>query len=518
MSNQDNINGFLDSMDFDSTPAAEAPSPQSVPFTPAAVWPGEEPAQQTAAAAPVQAEPVPAAQPTAQPAAPQEVIPTPAPAVQTPQIPQAAPAVQQQTVPQQQPAIQQQVITQAQPIVQQQVMPQQQPVVQEQVVPQTQPIVQQAAPETAHVQETMLDKFDMVMQNLEVQGEKRMIEALAAKPAIFSYAKVKENIEDRDSTFEDLRQKYEADFPELSDSKTISWTVNYGKTTKSVSNPGSDKVYDIKAEIENSKAFKEALKKAKTDADKNPECIVKLFKKAQTKGEALSGIKELCLTKAEAAQTNKPIVLLPSKDGRVYEQRRNEIGCFTATAENVREFEDIQAEFKMALPKIPAHIFSKVMGFFKSISDELHYEVLVHILYDTEEKEYIIKVPKQRISEASVNSETDEPYPDRYIHVMDFHSHNTMPAVFSGTDNADEKETRLYAVAGRFNRTFPEITVRAGCAGKFIPLNPEDVFEGDFFGSYPEEWKENIRHWGTEIKKPWHMGLRLKRTFGEDRI
>ena len=499
MSNQDNINGFLDSMDFDSTPAAEAPSPQSVPFTPAAVWPGEEPAQQTAAAAPVQAEPVPAAPPTAQPAAPQEVIPTPAPDVQNPQTPQAVTTVQQQVIPQTQPIVQQQPMVQPQPVVQQ-------------------PVMQQAAPNPAPVQETMLDKFDMVMQNLEVQGEKRMLDALAAKPAIFSYAKVKENIEDRDSTFEDLRQKYEADFPELSDPKTISWTVNYGKTTKSVSNPGSDKVYDIKAEIENSKAFKEALKKAKTDADKNPECIVKLFKKAQTKGEALSGIKELCLTKAEAAQTNKPIVLLPSKDGRVYEQRRNEIGCFTAPAENVREFEDIQAEFKMALPKIPAHIFSKVMGFFKSISDELHYEVLVHILYDTEEKEYIIKVPKQRISEASVNSETDEPYPDRYIHVMDFHSHNTMPAVFSGTDNADEKETRLYAVAGRFNRTFPEITVRAGCAGKFIPLNPEDVFEGDFFGSYPEEWKENIRHWGTEIKKPWHMSLRLKRTFGEDRL
>ena len=502
MSNQDNIDSFLDSMDFDSVPAAEAPSPQSVPFTPAAVWPGEEPAQQTAAAAPVQAEPVPAAPPTAQPAAPQEAIPTPAPAVQTPQIPQAAPAIQQQVIPQQQPVVQQQVVPPVQPAIQQQPMPQ----------------AQQAAPDPAPVQETMLDKFDMVMQNLEVQGEKRMLDALAAKPAIFSYAKVKENIEDRDSTFEDLRQKYEADFPELSDSKTISWTVNYGKTTKSVSNPGSDKVYDIKTEIENSKAFKEALKKAKTDAEKNPECIVKLFKKAQTKGEALSGIKELCLTKAEAAQTNKPIVLLPSKDGRVYEQRRNEIGCFTAPAENVREFEDIRAEFKMALPKIPAHIFSKVMGFFKSISDELHYEVLVHILYDTEEKEYIIKVPKQRISEASVNSETDEPYPDRCIHVMDFHSHNTMPAVFSETDNADEKETRLYAVAGRFNQTFPEITVRAGCAGKFIPLNPEDVFEGNFFDSYPQEWKENIRHWGTEIKRPWHMGLRLKKVFGEDRL
>lgn len=496
MSNQDNINSFLDSMDFDSTPAAGAPSPQSVPFTPAAVWPGEEPAQQTAAAAPVQAEPAPAAPPTAQPTAPQEVIPTPAPAVQTPRIPQASPATEQQTVPQ------------TQPIVQQQVVPQQQSVAQ-------QPVMQPAAPDPAPVQETMLDPFDAAMQNLEVQGEKRMLEALAAKPAIFSYAKVKENIEDRDSTFEDLRQRYEADFPELSDSKTISWTVNYGKTTKSVSNPGSDKVYDIKSEIENSKAFKEALKKAKTDADKNPECIVKLFKKAQTKGEALSGIKELCLTKAEAAQTNKPIVLLPSKDGRVYEQRRNEIGCFTAPAENVREFEDIRAEFKMALPKIPAHIFSKVMGFFKSISDELHYEVLVHILYDTEEKEYIIKVPKQRISEASVNSETDEPYPERYIHVMDIHSHNTMPAVFSETDNDDEKETRLYAVAGRFDRTFPEITVRAGCAGKFIYLPPEEVFEGNFFGDFPKEWKESIQ---VAEEKPHRIILHIRHFFGEDRL
>ena len=522
MSNQDNINSFLDGMDFDSTPAEQAPSPQSVPFTPAAVWPGEEPAQQTAAAAPVQAEPVPAAPPTAQPTAPQEVIPTPAPAVQTPQIPQAAPAVQQQVITQAQPIVQQQVMPQQQPVVQEQVIPQAQQVVppvqpaaQQQPVAQTQPAMQPAAPDPAPVQETMLDKFDMVMQNLEVQGEKRMLEALAAKPAVFSYAKVKENIEDRDSTFEDLRQKYEADFPELSDPKTISWTVNYGKTTKSVSNPGSDKVYDIKAEIENSKAFKEALKKAKTDAEKNPECIVKLFKKAQTKGEALSGIKELCLTKAEAAQTNKPIVLLPSKDGRVYEQRRNEIGCFTAPAENVREFEDIRAEFKMALPKIPAHIFSKVMGLFKSISDELHYEVLVHILYDTEEKEYIIKVPKQRISHVAVNSEAEEPYPERYIHVVDFHSHNTMPAVFSETDNDDEKETRLYAVAGRFDRTFPEITVRAGCAGKFIYLPPEEVFEGNFFGDFPKEWKENIR---IAEEKPHRIIPHIRRFFGEERI
>ena len=112
MSNQDNINSFLDSMDdFNSIPAAEATSPQSVPFTPAAVWPGEEPAQQPAAAAQARTEPTLTAPPTAQPAAPQEAIPTPAPAVQIPQTPQAAPIIQQQQVVPQTQIVQQQVMS-----------------------------------------------------------------------------------------------------------------------------------------------------------------------------------------------------------------------------------------------------------------------------------------------------------------------------------------------------------------------------------------------------------------------
>ena len=81
MNNQDNINGFLDSMDdFENVPAEQAPSAKSVPFTPAAVWPGEEQtAPQQVAAPPVQAE-------TAQPEVPtqpviQQAVGTPVPQV-----------------------------------------------------------------------------------------------------------------------------------------------------------------------------------------------------------------------------------------------------------------------------------------------------------------------------------------------------------------------------------------------------------------------------------------------------
>lgn len=160
MSNQDNINSFLDSMDnFDCTPAEEAPTPLSVPFTPAAVWPGEESAQQPEAAR-VQAESVPTGTPTTQTAETQEVVPTPAPAVQTPPTPPEAPALQQQVAPQTQPTVQQEPVTQSQP----------------------------AVSDSGPIQQTILDPFDAALKNVEKQGEKRMLEALAAKPAIYSSA------------------------------------------------------------------------------------------------------------------------------------------------------------------------------------------------------------------------------------------------------------------------------------------------------------------------------------------
>ncbi len=58
----------------------------------------------------------------------------------------------------------------------------------------------------------------------------------------------------------------------------------YGKTTKTILNPGSDKVYDIKAEIEKSKTFLENIRKAKTDAEKHPECQIKPSIRAQKQG------------------------------------------------------------------------------------------------------------------------------------------------------------------------------------------------------------------------------------------
>jgi PRTRC genetic system protein A len=61
--------------------------------------------------------------------------------------------------------------------------------------------------------------------------------------------------------------------------------------------------------------------------------------------------------------------------------------------------------------------------------------------------------------------------------LIEVHSHNSMPAYFSGTDNHDETGFRIYAVIGRIDSHRPEIRVRIGVYGNFIPVPAGLVFD-----------------------------------------
>lgn len=104
--------------------------------------------------------------------------------------------------------------------------------------------------------------------------------------------------------------------------------------------------------------------------------------------------------------------------------------------------------------------------------------------------------PEQAVSKISVDSQLSEKFvSERYIHYMDIHSHNTMSAFFSPVDDHDEKATRLYTVVGRLDKCVPEIKTRISNGGKFLEIDPAEVFEFTG-GSFPKEWKKqvNIKH------------------------
>ena len=63
--------------------------------------------------------------------------------------------------------------------------------------------------------------------------------------------------------------------------------------------------------------------------------------------------------------------------------------------------------------------------------------------------------------------------------VLHLHSHHALRAYFSATDDADERGLALYGVVGRLDTAAPEVALRAGAFGHWLPLPWTRVFAGD---------------------------------------
>lgn len=116
---------------------------------------------------------------------------------------------------------------------------------------------------------------------------------------------------------------------------------------------------------------------------------------------------------------------------------------------------------------------------------------MANIYWSFKEKKYCVHVPKQTVSKASVDTNLPDIDEDKFLLVMEVHSHNTMSAVFSKTDDKDEIATRLYTVIGRLNKVFPDITTRISVGGKHLVIDPSVVFDG-IGGEFPEKWKDAV--------------------------
>ena len=349
----------------------------------------------------------------------------------------------------------------------------------------------------------------------ETKDAEKARQSVYQKPPVFEYAGAAENIEDSAQTFDELRIAKAADFPELEEGKRVSWTVEYGKITKSVTDAKGTSVAKMKSDIESSKEFLDALKKAK---DKNPVCKVKPRVTAQSKGGAagaVSGYKGVftCLDEADAA--GKVISVLPAKDGKVYEIRDHPLGRFITPVVGCELLSDVRAGFIPAsgIPLIPMALVMRIIAFFRGLTDQRQEdtgassafspkakiirgtdnEALVNIYWDRQTKAFVADTPEQMVSGVSVDSNENPDYlNERYLHYMDIHSHNRMRAFFSPVDDNDEKATRLYTVIGRLDQYMPEIKTRISNGGKFHEIDPGEVFE--YIGRpFPEEWLEKVR-------------------------
>lgn len=371
------------------------------------------------------------------------------------------------------------------------------------------------APKPEAEQAPAADPIAAMFADKKAEDEKAAAQSLFEKAPVFAYGCAKDPITDAAMTFEELRIAKSEDFPELGEGKKVSWSVEYGKVSKPITDPKGKTIQSVKEEIERSKEFLDGLKKSK---DKNPDCLVKPRVTAQSKGTA--SYKGLFTSLENAQSSDKTICILPSADGKVYELRKTEMGEFIAPKNNVVDLEMVRAGFTPALPLIPQSLLQQIISFFRCYMDEWHeFEALAHILWDRETQEFTVHIPRQTVSKAHIDADlTTDGYSEaRYLHYADIHSHNSMAAKFSPVDDSDEKATRLYVVVGCLDKFFPDITVRMSCGGTYQELDPGVIFEG--LGEvYPAEWRENVDIIGNRAN---HVRVKrhlVSRFFGEEAL
>ena len=160
--------------------------------------------------------------------------------------------------------------------------------------------------------------------------------------------------------------------------------------------------------------------------------------------------------------------------------------------------------------KVPMRLLFEVIAFFKSVMDnkmkdvlgsgkshgQHEYEAMANIVYNINTKEYRVTIPTQRVSKASVSYERDDyQEADGDIKVVDIHSHNTMSAFFSGTDNNDDKSNYCYSgVVGKLDNPNPS-TVRRLNLGeeRYTDLKIADIFEDRVtLPEVPQAWLDKV--------------------------
>jgi PRTRC genetic system protein A len=203
----------------------------------------------------------------------------------------------------------------------------------------------------------------------------------------------------------------------------------------------------------------------------------------------------------------KSVAYVMQGDG-VYERRRNKLGTFITKIASVEVpgLDSILEDgWELTVPKVPVSLLGTAIAFFRKVYSLHHSEAFVQFFYDTETKDYLLYCPKQVVSGASVKFERDASFetPARIL-VMEIHSHGSMSAFFSGTDDRDEKDDRFYGVVGNVTDYFPQMKLRLSMGGHTREVDVDDIFDIDeemyHAESFPEDWPARVEKKKDEKK------------------
>lgn len=156
----------------------------------------------------------------------------------------------------------------------------------------------------------------------------------------------------------------------------------------------------------------------------------------------------------------------------------------------VRGLSPIYSSFELKTGRLPHVLWQHIVTVAQAWAARGH-EVMLAVTHE-DGAGYQLYVPRQATSATRVI------YERRDRTVLEIHSHHRFRAQFSAVDDADEQRLCLYGVIGCLDGETPEVALRVGAYGSYLPVSWESVFTGekrpyrDLVGE-PEEAEDDLQ-------------------------
>lgn len=178
----------------------------------------------------------------------------------------------------------------------------------------------------------------------------------------------------------------------------------------------------------------------------------------------------------------------------VYLRKQTLLGESQTKVERIAHLPAEEEYVDYTLPKVPADLMARVVGFFRSVYRLHRTEALVLLIWEGDS--FAIHVPGQRVSGSSVKfSLTEDELTTGSRLVGTIHSHGAFGAFASSIDEADEAELDgLHLVIGDLDRRRPSYSAAIAVDGHHFDIRPGLVLERPRrLAEPPAEWLQKVK-------------------------
>jgi Zn finger protein HypA/HybF involved in hydrogenase expression len=170
------------------------------------------------------------------------------------------------------------------------------------------------------------------------------------------------------------------------------------------------------------------------------------------------------------------ICYIVAKEG-IFLKKKMGIMDSIAPVTNISILESIQATAQMNIKKIPGGQFARIVAFFREVYKEYYGEAIVLLFYDLERNIYKVVPPHQKVTGAACDYNKGITIEGMQM-IGTIHSHASMSAFHSGTDDHDEEHfDGLHITIGNVNQEDVSVTASIVANGHRFVVKPEDYVE-----------------------------------------